>query len=197
MIETRDFLVRMMLLEKEDGLPVAGLEAGIDAFGLGGQFVEQTLIAHDIGAAGSANLDKGEATLVGRIEFEKEFDGAEALENALCVVDAVDADPEKRGADAEFVAEGGALFLHAAMRLEGIAVFLKSNADGVRAHASDVALAVHGEAVPFCEGFAGAIDGGKKIVAVRLNVKADEIGAEQPVDQFALPGGDAEDFGIR
>ena len=83
------------------------------------------------------------------------------------------------------------------MRLEGIAVFLKSNADRIGTHASDVPLAVHREAVPFREGFDGAIDGGKKIVAVGLNVKTDEIGAEQPVDQFALPGADAEDFGIR
>ena len=101
MIETRDFLVRMMLFEKEDRLPVAGLEAGVDALGFGGQFVEQALIARDIGAAGRANLDKGEAALVGRVEFEKELEGTKALKNALGVVDAIDADSEKRGADAE------------------------------------------------------------------------------------------------
>src|SRR5258706_12282094 len=187
----------MMTLEKEDGLPVAGLEARVDAVGVGRHVGQQILIAVDIGAAGSANLDKGEAPLVGRVELEKEFDGAKTLENAFCVVDAIDADSEKRGADAELTAQRGALFIHAAMRLEGMAVFLKSNADGIGEHTGQVSLAIHGEAVPFRERYDSAIDGGKKIVAMGLNVKADEIGAEQPVNQFALPGADAEDFGIR
>ena len=37
----------------------------------------------------------------------------------------------------------------------------------------------------------------EKVVAVRLNVKADQVGAEQPVQQFALPGADPEGLGIR
>src|SRR6266436_6941176 len=83
------------------------------------------------------------------------------------------------------------------MRLRGMAVFLKGNTYRIRADASQMALAIHGEAVPFGEGFHGAIYCGKKIIAVGLNVKADEVGAQQTVDQFALPGADAENFRIR
>src|ERR1700731_1923039 len=81
--------------------------------------------------------------------------------------------------------------------MQRMSILLKTNADGIGAHASQVSLAIDGEAVPFGERFDGAIHGGEKIVTVRLNVKADEVGAKQSVDQFALPGADAEDFGIR
>src|ERR1700730_12975246 len=51
-IEAGDFLVRMMALEKDDGLPAAGLEAGVDAFGFGGELAEQILGAVNVGAGG-------------------------------------------------------------------------------------------------------------------------------------------------
>jgi len=50
-----------------------------------------------------------------------------------------------------------------------------------------VALPVYGEAVPLRERFDRAVHGLQKIVAVRLNVKANEIGAEKTIDQLALP----------
>src|SRR3984893_5021925 len=196
-IEASDFLVRMMALEKDDGLPAAGLEAGVDAFGFGGELAEQILVAVNVGAAGRADLDKGKAALVRRIKLEEEFDGAEALENAFGVVNAIDANSNERGADAELIAQRGALLVHTAMRLQRIAVFLKTDADGVRTHARQMALASHREAVPFRERFDGAIDSGKKIVAVRLNVKADKVGTEQTVDQFTLPRTNPEDLRIR
>jgi len=68
------------------------------------QFIEQILIALDIGAAGSANLDEREAALVGRVEFEKSSMARKRSRMPFRVVDAVNADPEKCGADAKLVA---------------------------------------------------------------------------------------------
>ena len=41
-----------------------------------------------------------------------------------------------------------------------------------------------------------AVDRGEEIVAVQRNVEADEIGAEQAIEQFRLPGAYAEGLGI-
>src|SRR5690349_7227439 len=68
-IEARDFLVRMMALEKDDGFPAACLKARIDALGFGGDLVEQCLVAINHGATGSAKLNEGEAALIGGVEF--------------------------------------------------------------------------------------------------------------------------------
>jgi len=63
--------MRVVTLEEDNGLPVPGLEAGIDALGFAGNFAKQTLITLDIGAAGGSDLDEGEAALVGRVELEE------------------------------------------------------------------------------------------------------------------------------
>jgi len=125
---------------------VASLEARVDAVGVGRHVGQQILIAIDIGAAGSANLDKGEAPLVGRVELEKEFDGAKTLENAFRVVDAIDAD-SRRVALMPSSLHSAALssFMLRCGWRNG--VFLKSNADGIGAHTGQVSLAIHGEAV--------------------------------------------------
>ena len=54
-----------------------------------------------------------------------------------------------------------------------------------------------GETLPLDAGFKRAVDRLEEIIAVRLRLKADEIRAEQTVEQFALPRADAEGFGIR
>src|SRR6202140_3842855 len=133
-IEAGDFLVGMMALEEDDRFPAASLEPRVDALGFGTDFIEQTLIAVNVGAAGGADLDKGEATLIGRVKLEKVFDAAQPLKNALGVVDAVHANAQKRGADATLVASSGTFLLHAAGRMQRMPIFLQTNADGIGTH---------------------------------------------------------------
>ncbi len=59
-----------------------------------------------------------------------------------------------------------------------------------------VPAAIDGEVLALNAGLKRAVDGIQKIVAMRLHVKADQIRAQQAVEQFALPGADAEGFGI-
>src|SRR6266852_3153665 len=68
-IEAGILLMRVVTFEEDNGLPVPGLEAGVDALGFAGNFDKQTLITLDIGAAGGSDLDEGEAALVGRVEL--------------------------------------------------------------------------------------------------------------------------------
>ena len=57
-------------------------------------------------------------------------------------------------------------------------------------------VAVDGEAFPFDAAFDGLVHGFEKIIAMRLDVETDQIGAEQAVEQFALPGTNREGFRI-
>ena len=52
--------------------------------------------------------------------------------------------------------------------------------------------AVDGQALPIDAGLQRAVHGFQKIVAVRLDVEADEVRAKQAVQQLALPGANAE-----
>src|SRR5690242_12534918 len=115
----------MVTLEKDYWPPAPRLEPRVDSLGLSRDLVEQTLITIDVRAARRANLHKCEAPLIRRIQLEEELDGAEALENAFGVVDAIDANSHKRRADFELIAQGSSFLAHAAMRMQPMPVFLK------------------------------------------------------------------------
>jgi hypothetical protein len=98
--EAFDFLVGVMAFQEHNGLPASGLEAGIDTLGFRGDLVEKLAVTKNVGAARSAQFDKGEAALVRGVKFEEAFNAAEALDDALRVVNAVHPDAEKRSLDA-------------------------------------------------------------------------------------------------
>src|SRR5258707_5839432 len=79
-----------------DGLPVAGAETPIDAFRLGLHLDQQVLVALDARAARRANLDEGKTRSVLPVLVEEALDGQEPLNDALRVVDAIDAHAKKR-----------------------------------------------------------------------------------------------------
>ncbi len=58
-------------------------------------------------------------------------------------------------------------------------------------------VAFDGEALPVEPRLKRAVHRLQEIVAVRLHVETDQVGAQQPVQQFALPGADAERFRVR
>ena len=57
-------------------------------------------------------------------------------------------------------------------------------------------MALNRKTFPFNAGFNGGLDSFKKIVAVRLNVEANEVGTEKTVQKFALPGTNSEGLRI-
>ena len=59
-----------------------------------------------------------------------------------------------------------------------------------------MAVAADGAALALDARFQHAVHGFQEIVAVRLDVEAHQIGAQQPVQQFALPGANPERFRI-
>src|ERR1700736_1995082 len=105
------------------------------------------------------------------------LDAAESLENSLCVIDAIDAHAEQGCFDTQLFAQSSALCARNDCRINRGCAFRECHADGVRPYASDMTLTVHGKAVPFGKCFDSAFDRTEKIVAMRLDVKTDEVGS--------------------
>src|SRR5690349_7210096 len=164
-----------MPFQQDNRLPTPGLEPCIDAIRLSGDFVQQPLIAVNFGAAGSADLNKCEASLIGRVKLQEALDPAKSFEDTLRVIHAVDSHPKQSGLDAQLIAQRGALFVHRATLLRLTLFVLLRDTDGVGANARHMATPVDGEPVPFRQSFDRAIDGRKKVVAMRLRVETDQI----------------------
>ena len=89
-----NLLMAVLAIQKDDRLPLSALETPVDALRFGFHFGQQIVIALDVGAAGRSDLDEGELALIAGIFFKKALDGKKALEDSLCVVDAVDSDSD-------------------------------------------------------------------------------------------------------
>src|SRR5207248_644868 len=76
-----NFIMAVLALEEHDGLPLAFLEAAIDARGLFFDFDHEVLIALDAGAAGSADLHESELAAIDGMLFEEPLDAAKTLGN--------------------------------------------------------------------------------------------------------------------
>ena len=66
-----NLVVIMVPLQEDNGLPLSGLKTLVNALHLGFHVGNQVLITVDMGTAGRADLDMGEAALVGRVFLQK------------------------------------------------------------------------------------------------------------------------------
>src|SRR5689334_12929204 len=98
----------MMARQHGDGPPSIAGKAAIDARGFAFHLGHEVVIARNAAAAGCANLHESEQANVTGIFFEEALDAAEALDDPLGVVDAVDADAEEARLDAEVFQKSGA-----------------------------------------------------------------------------------------
>src|SRR5271157_535078 len=77
----------MLPVQKDDGLPFVRLESPVDTVGF--RFHHQIVIAFEVAATGSANLNECELAMIGRILLQKTLNGQKTLQNAFGVVDPV------------------------------------------------------------------------------------------------------------
>src|ERR1700723_2887867 len=128
---------------------------------------------------------------------EHALDGPKALEDSFRVINAIDAHSEIADVNSQFVenlaARGGTIAVNVSSMLR----ICVSDADRKWADESLMALAADGEAVPVGIRFECAVHRLKKIIAMRLHVEADQIGAQQAIQQFALPRANSKRFRIR
>jgi hypothetical protein len=100
----------VLAAEHDDGPPAAVAETVVDALRFGFDGVLELGVLLNVAAGGRADLHEGELALVARVALEEGLDGLEALDDALGVVEAVDADAEEGGFDAELIEDGAAFF---------------------------------------------------------------------------------------
>src|SRR5947208_15471492 len=98
----------MVLLAKHDGFPARRLEARVDALRFYTDLIEKILIALNVRAARGTDLHESQPLLVSGIGLEKTLQGAEALEDSLGVVNAIDTHAEGRGRHAHWWAQRAA-----------------------------------------------------------------------------------------
>src|SRR5271165_190397 len=97
-----DLLSAMLAELKNDRPPSATLEACIDPVSLSLDFSLKVGIPLDMAPRRRPKLDKSKLPLVTGVSLQKRLDGLEALDDALRVIHAVDADPDECRFDAQF-----------------------------------------------------------------------------------------------
>ena len=131
-----------------------------------------------------------------RMAGKEGVDGAQAVENALGVVEALDADAEPYLlGEAVATANRGAAFRHRLLILHaGGRPFDRDRIgpdEGLQVAEGDARL------LAIDTRFHEAIDGVEEIVAMELRVETNHGTAQQARDDFLLPWTDAEDFRVR
>ena len=139
---------------------------------------------------------KVNSPLVGGTFFKEGLDAAEAFRDALGVVDAVHADAHEGGLDAQVVEQRGAFQVRQVLGQRFGVRAIDRDADGERLYQRQMPFAQNTEALAVDARLESAIDRIQEIVAMALDVESDQVGAEQSVEQLALPGANAERLGI-
>ena len=160
----------------------------------GVDFVVEILVFGDLRPARRTHLQKHEPFAPLRVALEKPIDGAQALGNAFGVVHAIDADgqrplfpqPESL-AERLYVAAADAVLRDA----------LHVDADRKRTDLGFVRRARDRKVLVVDARLDEAVDRVEKIVAMQLHVEAEQIAAEEAVEDLFLPRADAEGLPMR
>src|SRR6185295_1239131 len=94
-VERLDFLVTVVAAAENDRFPLITLEALVDALRFALYFGQKILVALYVRPAGRTELHEREFVSVVRVLVEEAFDAAEALDEALRIVHAIDAHPQE------------------------------------------------------------------------------------------------------
>src|SRR5258708_1350962 len=184
-----------MAVQHDDGPPTARLPTAIDAIRLRPHFQKQVGVALDLHAARCADLHEREPPAVFRVILQQRLDAPQTLQNALSVVHAIHAHTKKVGLNAEFFTESLAL-LSSIAALPTFGLFRKRNTDRERMHQRLMVAAVYGKPLEFHARLQRAIHGLQEVDAMRLDMKADQVRAEQSMEDLPLLRTNTEGFGI-
>src|SRR5579864_629067 len=152
------------------------------------------MVTLNVGPAGSADLQEGEFSLVGRALFQHALDRQKPLQDAFGIVHTIDANAHKHGFNPELSKQGPAIQISGTRFGLRSRRFWKLHTNGKRLDHSSLPLAVDGKVIPVDAALEGTIHGLQEISAMRLDVKTNHISAQQAVEQFALPWTDGKAF---
>ena len=115
------------------GFHSARLPARVDSLRFRFQLLQEIVIARDFRAAGRADLHEREFFAIGRPLLEEAFDAAQAFQQSLGVVHAVNAHSDEVRLDAQLVQQFAAQHVGRHRRILASLRFAKIHADGKRA----------------------------------------------------------------
>src|SRR5258708_29713533 len=101
-IVTRNLLMAVVPFQEDNRPPLATLEPPVDPVRLDFDIGEQVMIALDVRATGSANLDKSKLPLVIRMFLEHAFNCQKTLNDSFCVIHAIHPDTKKQCLNPQF-----------------------------------------------------------------------------------------------
>ena len=129
--------------------------------------------------------------------LEQPRERLQAIGNALGVVEAIDAEDDAFVVEAERACGRSLISVGALGGLRRARPQRRIDADRKRPHVGRPAAAPGGEVLVVDARLERAIDGVEEVVAVILDVKAQQIVAEQPVQDVLAPRADAERLAVR
>ena len=159
------------------------------------QFLVEPAIGRYVDAARRPDLHEAERAFQLGMQLEQAIDRGKPFGNALGIVDAIDAHQDLFVAEPQTPAEppfGTGM----GQRQTGLHQ-LGIDADRIGPDAGRQPAAGHRKMLPVDLGFQRAVDGVQEVVAVVLDVEGQQVVAQQAVENFLLPGADAEHLGIR
>ena len=101
LVEGPDVIVRVMGLQKDQGLPFTIAEASIDPFGFCFQRRGQIPILRNASPARRPKLDERQLASIARVVVQEPFERSKSLHQAFGVVKPIDTNPEIRRPHAE------------------------------------------------------------------------------------------------
>src|SRR6266436_324253 len=186
-----DLAVVVVALDIVHGPPLPGAEARVDVADRGVHFRVDLLVARDARAARRRKLDDDEPLPVLGTALEEAPDGADALRQALGVVEALDANAQELARDPEPAQES----LAGDARRVGHEFW--RHADRKRLDQGRALPARDGELLPLDPRLEGPLGRLEEVVAVVLGVEAHQVGPEHAEQELLLPRADAEGLRVR
>ena len=176
----------------QNGLPPLVSKAPVDAIHRSLDVHRQLHIGIDVGPAGGAGLQKYQPPPILRPFLQQPFHGPQPMGNPLGVVLPVDAQPQD-APPVETQLPGQALhfgphFLSARFPVQ----MVKVNADGKGPHQRGLVPIVNQPVSGVNPGVQVGRHAIHKVLAIAGKVKAQQVVAQHPVQDFRLPGADAE-----
>ena len=195
--ELGDGVVLVVLGEQVNRKIVRPPEAGVDPLGDAGDSLLERLVLLEQAARRCRDLHEDEAADPFRALLEQPLEGVQALEDALGVVEPVDAEGEAGAGGKRQPLEDLAPALR--HRWPGGTLILRWPFDRDRIALDQRLVALEGDdrMLMLDPRLEEAIDGLDEVLAVKAGVEAEDRAAEHALEDFPPPGTDAEGLGVR
>src|SRR5260370_6774277 len=186
-IVTRNLLMAVVPFQEDNRPPLATLEPPVDSVRLGFDIGEQVMIALNVRATGSNNLDKSKLSLIIRMFLEHAFNCQKTLDDSFCVIHTIHPDTKKQCLNPQFAEKCDAIQIRRLCIVEPNRRFGEFHTDREGLDDCAVPGAIHRKVFPIDARFESSVNCVQEVRAVSLHVEPNQIGSQHSAQQFSLP----------